>query len=121
MAKQFRSLWARLFHAFVVACYTPVRISIALTIRSLDPTLGLRFLGFGVSINLPPLWGLQRLVRSAHPTGLRKKETEFSRKKGVLSHSLFAHLIGFRAQVLPEMNFQTGSYGDLSRFEMKMS
>ena len=41
MAKQFRSLWARLFHAFVVACYTPVRISIALTIRSLDPALGL--------------------------------------------------------------------------------
>ena len=45
--------------------------------------------GKGISIALR---GLQRLVRSAHPTGLRKKT------------------LGFRAKVLPEMNFQTGSY-----------
>ena len=41
----------KLFHVFIVGCYIPVRISIALTIRSLDPTLGLLEAGAqGISI-----------------------------------------------------------------------
>ena len=59
---------------------------------------------------IPMNRGLQRLVRSAHPTGLGKKETEISRKQGSLSHSPFAHLI-LSVRLIVQPNLRTVATG----------
>ena len=51
MAKPFLVICRKFFHVFIVGCYIPVRVSIAVAIRSLDPTLGLLEAGAqGISI-----------------------------------------------------------------------